>query len=440
MSRSEHSVIVVGLGYVGFPLLVQLIRKGIPVAGFDVSPKIIHGLRNGELHITPDTWLRDAMSDLKQPITVSDTLDELCGSRTDTFIICVPTPTVHNEPDYSYVLSAAQKIAPWVRKGSAVFLESTVNPGVTRDLILPEILRQTGLLEGDFTLAHCPERIDPGNERFNVSNINRVVGGIDAQSTEAAQAFYASVIDAEVVALHSCEEAEFVKSWENSHRNVLIALANQAAIICDGLGMDIHSVLKGMQSKIDQFGLKLAQPGIGPGGHCIPEDIHYVIKKAKQYNLDTRVLDSAHQLNDHMPHYAVQKFCRLLEHHGISPRQAKVAVLGLAYKPNVADTRRSPSISVAKLLSHECGEVVVHDPHIQKLDTISELRFCSAQTNVTQALEEVDAVFIATPHAEYTDLHNSINANKGLKVVFDAGRIIDKTQLSNRLVFAGVGV
>jgi UDP-N-acetyl-D-glucosamine dehydrogenase len=280
----------------------------------------------------------------------------------------------------------------------------------------------------DFYLAHCPERIDPGNPNFFVGNLNRVVGGITPKCTQRAVDFYRSVIDAEIRPLGSTEEAEFVKSWENSHRNVMIALANEAAIICDALDMDIDNVLSGLQSKIDQFGLRLAKPGIGPGGHCIPEDIHYVIRKARQSGVDTRFLESAAELNDKMSLYAVQQLQFLIASHGSKLCESRVALLGLAYKENIEDARRSPAIGVAQLLVQRAGSVIMHDPYVDmaRLD----IRGVEIAVSLDGALEGADAVFLATAHDAYIkNLDPALLKKHGIAAVYDGRNCLNSERI-----------
>jgi UDP-N-acetyl-D-glucosamine dehydrogenase len=327
------------------------------------------------------------------------------------------------------VLKAANQIASQLRPGQFVALESTVNPGVTRDQVLPILEKVSGLKVGqDFCLAHCPERIDPGNAKFFVGNLNRVVGGITEECTRRAVDFYKSIIDAEVIPLGSTEEAEFVKSWENTQRNVMIALANTAAIICDSMDMNIDNVLEGLQSKIDQFSLELATPGIGPGGHCIPEDIHYVIKKARQNGIDTRFLDDATELNDKMPSYAVHNFATMISDNGENLANMNVALLGMAYKPNIADLRRSPSIEVGYKLVRQAKSVILHDTYNLPAEVIKGAK--TIQT-LEEALAAADTVFIGTAHDEYVKrLTPQALKKHGIRYVFDGRNCLDREAIT----------
>ncbi len=420
---------IIGLGYVGLPLAVQAAEKGYTVKGIDLDEELVDKVNKRISPYVNDDRFRNALEATPSDVLIaSQDINDLANA--ETVVICVPTPTNNNVPDYTYVEETARQIAGILKPGQLISLESTVNPGVTRDMILPILTEATNLQVGkDFFLAHCPERIDPGNDTFYVGNLNRVVGGITDTCTEKATSFYADIIDAEIIPLGSSEEAEFVKSWENSHRNVLIALANSAAVICDGLGMDINNVLAGLQSKIDQFGLKLAKPGIGPGGHCIPEDIHYVIKKARQNGIDTRFLDSAADLNDRMPRYAVSKLEEMMAQDGFKLSDMKVALFGVAYKENIDDMRRSPSVEVAYQLLRHSKDVAIHDPFVPRanLQTIRGAGICDT---VEKALQMADAVFIGTAHRDYADeITAAALKQHNIKYVLDGRNCLDRDEI-----------
>ncbi|QQS19242.1 nucleotide sugar dehydrogenase [Candidatus Saccharibacteria bacterium] len=287
-------------------------------------------------------------------------------------------------------------------------------------------------------MAHCPERIDPGNPKYYVGNLNRVVGGITEACTKKAAAFYTSIIDAKIVQLGSTEEAEFVKSWENTHRNVMIALANSAAIICDGVGMDIKRVLEGLQSKVDQFGLKLAQPGIIPGGHCIPEDIHYVIKRARESGIDTRFLDDAADLNDKMPKYAVRRLTNMVNKNGEKLRDLRVALLGLAYKPDISDTRKSAAIEAGYVLVRYAGTVTAFDPYVTDPALAKPFHLSKS---LESALRTSDAIFIATAHSEFKKLLTPALLKKHhIRYVFDGRNMLDKAAITKAGIhYRGIG-
>lgn len=433
-----RSVGVVGLGYVGLPLAVQAAAKGYKVIGIDLNPNLVDAVNDRQSPFVNDPRFEKALKGArKDRLSAKTKFDDL--KNVDNIIICVPTPTKNNVPDMGFVLKAAKQIAAHLQPGQFIALESTVNPGVTREQVLPILESVSGLKVGqDFCLAHCPERIDPGNEQFFVGNLNRVVGGITDTCTQRAIDFYKSVIDADIVPLGSTEEAEFVKSWENSHRNVMIALANTAAIICDAMNMNIDNVLNGLQSKVDQFGLKLATPGIGPGGHCIPEDIHYVIKKARQKGIDTRFLDDAAELNDKMPSYAVHNLSTMISKNGENIHTMNIALLGLAYKPNIADLRRSPSIEIGYKLVRQANSVILHDPYVMPAEVIKGARDVKT---LDEALRAADVVFVGTAHDEYVKrLTPSYLKKHGIRYVFDGRNCLDKAAFAkSNILYKGIG-
>jgi UDP-N-acetyl-D-glucosamine dehydrogenase len=431
---------VVGLGYVGLPLAVQAAEKGYRVYGVDKNKQLLTKISARQSPYVNDQRFASALENISsKTFTVSDSYDSL--QQADVVIICVPTPTNNNVPDLSLVQSAVESVAVHARSGQLIVLESTVNPGVTRDLIAPILERVSGLTIGeDIFLAHCPERIDPGNSQWFVGNLNRVVGGITEACTAKAVEFYETIIDARIIALGSSEEAEFTKSWENSHRNVMIALANEAAIICDALGMDVSNVMRGLQSKVDQFGLSLAQPGIGPGGHCIPEDIHYVIQKAHSAGVDTNFLASAARLNDGMPAYAVESLEKILQADGRSLQDMKIGLAGLSYKPNVGDMRRSPAIEVAKIL-HGKTTLLVHDPYIEDSIIQDEVANVLIASGIEELLEKVDVLFVASAHAAYLEYFSAKKLKKhNVRYVLDGRNCLDRDAIvAAGIVYRGIG-
>ncbi|MFZ1249545.1 MAG: nucleotide sugar dehydrogenase [Candidatus Saccharimonadales bacterium] len=436
--QSQRSLAVIGLGYVGLPLAVQAAQKGYSVTGLEISQPLIELVNARTSPYANDPRFEKALKKTSKKFLAA-TSDFKILKQVSTVVICVPTPTEHNIPDFSFVKNAAKQIAEHLQKGQLVILESTVSPGVTRDIVLPILQKASGMVVGkDFYLAHCPERIDPGNEKYFVGNLNRVVGGITPKCTEKAAAFYSSIIDAKIIPLGSTEEAEFVKSWENTQRNVMIALANSAAIICDGLDMDIERVLEGLQSKVDQFGLKLAQPGIGPGGHCIPEDIHYVIKRARASGIDTRFLDDAAELNDKMPQYAVHRLRTMVSKNGEKLKDMRVALLGLTYKPDISDIRRSPAIETAYVLERYAASVTAYDPYVLPKNFAHNTHVSSS---LASALKGADAIFIATAHKQFQqELTVKLLKKHHIRYVLDGRNILDKAALEKAGIhYRGIG-
>ncbi|MDB5165294.1 MAG: UDP-N-acetyl-D-glucosamine dehydrogenase [Candidatus Saccharibacteria bacterium] len=439
-SLIKKNVGIIGLGYVGLPLAVQAAEKGHQVTGIELSDSLISKVNLRESPFANDVRFGRALSKIHpQSLIATSNFSEI--AKLDIVVICVPTPTTNNIPDLTYILSAAEKIADNLKPGQLIILESTVNPGVTRNNILPILEKKSGLKVGkDFYLAHCPERIDPGNKLWFVGNLNRVVGGISEECTARAVQFYSEIIDAKIIPLGSTEEAEFVKSWENSHRNVLIALANQAAIISDSMGMDINNILHGLQSKVDQFGLRLASPGIGPGGHCIPEDIHYVIRKARENGLDTRFLDGSADLNDSMYGYAVNEFEKLVVSDGNKLSNMTVGLLGLAYKENIEDARRSPALQVAEKLSLKSKRLILHDPLVDNVIS-NKIKLAKREEDLFTVLKKSNAIFVATAHSEYLELLTPENLVKfNVKYIYDGRNCLDKHGIiAAGVIYKGVG-
>lgn len=431
------SVGIIGLGYVGLPLAVQAASKGYKTYGIDLDEVLVNKVNDRTSPFVNDIRFEKALQSIGDAFEATTDFDVL--QQVDIAIICVPTPTTDNDPDLSFVEKAAQAVAGRLKPGQLVILESTVNPGVTRAKVLPLLEELSGLKAGkDFFLAHCPERIDPGNETYYVGNINRVVGGITNACTEKAAQFYKAIIDAEIILLGSAEEAEFVKSWENTHRNVMIALANNAAIICDALGMDISNVLAGMQSKVNQFGLSLAKPGIGPGGHCIPEDIHYVIRKAKEAGVDVRFLEASARLNDLMPQYAIRNLEDILKREGLSLDVVTIGLLGLAYKPNISDARRSPAVTTGNLLASKVKKLLVHDPYVRDATLVPDGH---AVEELDELLAKSEGIFLATAHTEYIDrLSARMLKEHGVKYVLDGRNMLNGNEIKAAgIAYIGIG-
>ncbi|OLD19479.1 MAG: UDP-N-acetyl-D-glucosamine dehydrogenase, partial [Acidobacteria bacterium 13_1_40CM_3_65_5] len=347
---------VVGLGYVGLPLAMELVRAGYRVLGVDVNPRVVDSLNAGRSHIqdVPAATVADAVH-AKQ---FSATADLTRLKEPDVISISVPTPlSKTKDPDVSYVLAATESVKRALRKGQLVVLESTTYPGTTRELMLPA-LELTGLKVGeDFFLAFSPERVDPGNARFNTRNTPKVVGGITPNCLKVAMALYQPAIDM-LVPVSSPEAAELVKILENTFRSVNIGLVNEMAIVCDKLGVDVWEVIEAAATK--PFGFMKFTPGPGVGGHCIPLDPHYLAWKMRTLNYKTRFIELAGELNAEMPEFWVGKVVDALNEQGKAVRASRVLLLGVAYKKNIDDIRESPALDVIRLLQHRGAQVSYH--------------------------------------------------------------------------------
>jgi UDP-N-acetyl-D-glucosamine dehydrogenase len=392
ISDGSATVGVVGLGYVGLPLAMEFAKAGYHVIGYDVSPRVIAMLNAGRSHIQdiPEADVARLVKSGK----FEATSDAARLAEVDAVSIAVPTPLVKTrDPDMSYVDKATDTIAANCRPGTLVVLESTTYPGTTRELVTPKF-EARGLTVGqDIFLAFSPERVDPGNERYNTKNTPKVVGGITPACVEVAAALYRTCIDT-VVPVSSPEVAELVKLLENTFRSVNIALVNETAIVCDRLGVNVWEVIDAAATK--PFGFMKFTPGPGIGGHCIPLDPHYLAWKMRTLNYKTRFIDLASEINSQMPDYVVEKVAHALNDAKKAVNGSRVLVIGVAYKKNIDDIRESPALDVIRLLEGRGATVAYHDPFIPRFHEEGHER-TSVPLNVAE-LKRADAVVIVTDH------------------------------------------
>lgn len=383
---------VIGLGYVGLPLGTSFANVGFNVLGFDLNPATVDTLNSGTSHIKDVA--SGTIADLVEAERFAATTDMSRIAEADIISICVPTPlSKTRDPDMSYVASATAQIARTLRPGQLIVLESTTFPGTTREIILPQ-LEATGLKAGeDFFIAFSPERIDPGNPKYGITNTPKVVGGLDSQSTDLACFFYEKAIET-VIPVSSPEVAEMVKLHENTFRAVNIALANETALMCDKLGLDVWEVIDAAASK--PFGFMPFYPGPGIGGHCIPLDPHYLAWKMKTLNYKARFIELASEINSFMPQHVVNKVSAALNDHEKSVKGSNILVIGVAYKPDIDDVRESPALDIIALLQAAGANVSYHDPHVPEL-RIPAGRLRSEHLT-TESLSRADCVVIATNH------------------------------------------
>jgi UDP-N-acetyl-D-glucosamine dehydrogenase len=396
-NRKAH-VGVIGLGYVGLPLVREFCHGGFQVTGFDVDESKIKALRTGNSYIKhiPSSLIREMVATGR----FSCTSDMAKLAKPDAIIICVPTPlTRTKDPDLQFVENTARAIGKTLRPGQLISLESTTYPGTTRDVVKP-ILEATGLkAERDFWLAFSPEREDPGRKDHSTRTIPKLVGGIGPRSLALAHALYASVIE-KAIAVESCEVAEAAKVVENVYRCVNIALVNELKMIFDAMGIDVWQVIAAASTK--PFGFQPFYPGPGLGGHCIPIDPFYLSWKAKEYEQSAKFIELAGQINTSMPEYVLEKVIHGINEAGKSIKGAKVLVLGLAYKKDVDDLRESPSITLIEMLKKRGAKVDYNDPYILKTHRQREhdLRMSSRKLD-GRMLKGYDCVLIATDHSCY---------------------------------------
>ncbi len=390
---------VVGLGYVGLPLIRAFVAAGFRTMGFDVDQAKVDRLAAGESYIEhiPSDWIAQCV----QEKTFEPTADMQRLAEADALLICVPTPLSDSrDPDLAYVEQTTEKIAKTLRGGQLVVLESTTYPGTTKDVLLP-ILASGGLTVGkDFFLAYSPEREDPGNPNFSAEKIPKVVGGIEPNSLDLAAALYAHAV-VEVVPVSSCEVAEASKIVENTYRSVNIAMVNELKMLFDRIDIDVWEVIDAAKTK--PFGFQAFYPGPGLGGHCIPIDPFYLSWVARRHGLTTRFIELAGEINTSMPRYVIRRVQEALNDFSKPIRGSKVCVLGVAYKRDVDDMRESPSLELMELLFDRGAVVSYNDPHVPKLPRVRR-RFSQDMVSVEltpEFLAAQDCVLIATDHTAY---------------------------------------
>ncbi|MBU7583440.1 MAG: nucleotide sugar dehydrogenase [Nostoc sp. TH1S01] len=394
--RTHTAIVgVVGLGYVGLPFAVEKAKVGYQVVGIEQNP------HRAEKVNMADNYISDIKDeDLKQVVS-SGNLQAVLNfdrvSEMDVIVICVPTPLTKNlTPNLSYVESVTHALAKRLRPGQLVTLESTTYPGTTDEVMRPVLEQISGLKQGeDFFLAHSPERVDPGNQRYTTKNTNKVVGASDAHSLEVATLFYKQTID-HVVPVSSAKAAELVKVFENTFRAVNIALVNELALLCDRIGLNVWEVLDAANTK--PFGIMPFYPGPGVGGHCIPIDPHYLEWKAKEVNFNTHFIALAGEINRAMPLFVREKARRVLNHLGLAPAKSKILVIGTAYKKDLGDWRESPSIMVINYLLEDKMTVTYHDPYVPEIEVQGQS--FSSLPLTDENIAAADLVIIATDHSQ----------------------------------------
>ncbi|TGQ16788.1 MULTISPECIES: nucleotide sugar dehydrogenase [unclassified Mesorhizobium] len=398
ISTRAAQVGVIGLGYVGLPLAIAVARAGFPVSGFDIEAHKVESLNNGQSYIEAVTSTALAGQVASGRFRATADFAELAAC--EVIIICVPTPLTKNrEPDLSFVRNTAVTIAKHLRPGQLVVLESTTYPGTTDDVIKP-ILEETGLRsKTDFFLGFSPEREDPGNRSFEVATIPKVVAGDGLEAATLVQAFYHGVVKT-VVPVSTTATAEAVKLTENIFRSVNIALVNELKVVLGAMGIDIWEVIEAAKSK--PFGYMPFYPGPGLGGHCVPIDPFYLTWKAREYELPTRFIELAAEINTAMPRHVVDELAKALDRRcGKALSRSRILIVGLAYKKNVPDIRESPSLRLIELIEDWGGKAEFHDPHVTEIPTTREHMAIKGRRSVElteAALKDFDAVVVATDH------------------------------------------
>ena len=389
---------VIGLGYVGLPLVELFVNNGFPVLGLDIDSVKVDKLEAGQSYIGHISSERIAA--LKSGGRFAATADFSRIGEADALLICVPTPLgPHREPDLGAVIATGRSIGAYLRPGQLVVLESTTYPGTTRDVLRPAV--EAGGLEAgrDFFLAYSPEREDPGNPKYSAATIPKVVGGWNELSAGLARALYATAVP-EVIAVSSCEVAEACKILENTYRAVNIALVNELKVVFDRMGLDIWEVISAAKTK--PFGFQAFYPGPGLGGHCIPIDPFYLTWAARTYGLHTRFIELAGEINTGMPHYVIARLADALNERSKAVKGSHVLVLGAAYKPDVDDCRESPAVELLELLAERGAVVSYNDPHVPALPPLRGHSIRLVSTELTaEVLKRQDCVLIATDHKAF---------------------------------------
>ena len=396
MSKFKQDLGVIGLGYVGLPLVVESCNSGLKVFGYDNNSDKVKKLQNGTSPIEDisDEMLKKA---LQKDLTISDSPEAL--KDCEYIVISVPTPLTDYQPDLSYVKAAARTIAENISKDQVIILESTTYPGTTIEVLIPEIESISELKAGkDFHVGYSPERIDPGNETWNFKNTPKVISGIDDSSTKKIKNFYEKIID-EVVEVSGTKEAEMVKLLENTYRHVNIAFINELAILCNMLDIDIWEVVEAAKTK--PFGFESFRPGPGVGGHCIPIDPNYLSFKTRQIGKPVRFVELAQEINNTMPSYIVSRILEKMNSLQKPMKNSNILILGVSYKKDISDTRESPSIDIIENLVSKGVNVSFYDPYVESLD----LNVSVNKEQDINNFDTYDLILFHTSHSEFSKIN-----------------------------------
>ncbi|EKQ50434.1 MULTISPECIES: nucleotide sugar dehydrogenase [unclassified Clostridium] len=421
INNKTAKVGVVGLGYVGLPLAVEKANAGYQTTGFDVQEQKVKMVNEGKNYI--GDVVDENLKKIVEGKMLRATTDFSFVKDVDTICICVPTPLdLYKQPDLSYVVDSTKSVAQYLHKGMLIILESTTYPGTTEEVLKP-ILEESGLKCGeDFFLAFSPERVDPGNKEFNTKNTPKVVGGCTEECTEVAAALYRNILEGDIHTVSSPAVAEMEKILENTFRNINIGLANEMAILCNRMGIDVWEVIDAAKTK--PYGFMPFYPGPGLGGHCIPLDPFYLEWKAKEYDYHTRLIETSGEINDSMPEFVLDNVMKILNKNKKALNGAKVLLLGVAYKNDIDDYRESPAFKVIELLEKNGADLIVNDPYCP----ISKYKGkVYNSVDWTEVIDDADIVIITTNHSCYD--YESIVARA--KVVYDT-RNATKNVVNNR--------
>lgn len=388
-------VAVIGLGYVGLPLAVELAKSHFSVTGIDLDRERVSKIRQGVSYISDVS--AESLTNVVKSGELSATEDFSVLDKMDVVVICVPTPISQSKtPDLSYVVAAAKNVTKHIHSDQLIVLESTTHPGTTEEVVLP-ILESSGLLVGqDFYLAFSPERVDPGNREYSIRNTPKVVGGVTKRCGKIAELLYSSVAE-KVVLVSSPKVAETTKLFENVFRNVNIALVNELSILCQKMGISVWEVVDAASTK--PFGFTRFNPGPGVGGHCIPVDPYYLAAKAKEYDFHSKFIESAGEVNENMPYFVADQISEALNKKGKATKGSKILILGVTYKKDIEDTRESPALKIIKSLQDKGAKVLYNDPYIKQL-TVNGSQL-NSKPLTRRLLNSADCTVIVTDHSLY---------------------------------------
>ena len=396
LKERKAGIAVIGLGYVGLPLAVEQSKAGFTVIGIERKKKRVDMVNQGKNYI-PDVVDSELEKMVKEGKLRATEHFEII-SEVDVICICVPTPLTRNkEPNVQYIQGVANRLIPHLRRGQLIVLESTTYPGTTEEIILPRLEKSGFRVGRNFYLAYSPERISPGNKKYRIGSTPKVVGGVTEKCSYLAKTLYEQVIDDQIYVVSSPRVAEMEKLLENVFRSVNIALVNEMALLCRRMGISIWEVIEAAKTK--PYGFMCFYPGPGLGGHCIPIDPFYLAWKAKEYDFNTRFIELAGEINDRMPFYVVERLTEILNQHRMCLNGARILILGVTYKKDIADLRESPALKIIKLLEKRKAKVSYHDPHIATF-SLEDRRYTSIKLN-QNFLKEADIILITTDHSFY---------------------------------------
>ncbi len=425
----EKTVAIVGMGYVGLPVACLCAEKGLKVYGLDTDKNKVDLINAGTSPIK-DEIISLKLNNIKGKIKAATNPSE-CVPKSDVVIVCVPTPVDRNNaPDLTALMEAVSSVSKHINRGTLLVIESTIYPGTIEEIVLPILRKQKfDAYRNDVFVAHCPERIDPGNKKWAIETIPRVVGGITKEATKKAAEFYREIIEANVVELSSVKAAEATKIMENTFRDINIAFVNEMARSFDKAGIDILEVIKGASTK--PFAFMPHYPGAGVGGHCIAQDPYYMIERGRQLGFNHEFLKIARQINNSMPHYAVELLENEMKKLKKVLKGAKVGVLGLAYKANVDDVRESPAFEIINILKTKGAEVFVFDPNVKQGSNVKDM---------DELLNKSDYLILATDHNEFRNMDLEKLKKQKILAVIDGRNCLDKEKIKSMgILYHGIG-